>query len=302
MPEDSYSDRGNTQVAHKALVLEGRTYAKELRGQLKTEVAGFKALYEQTPGLTIVLVGEDPSSIAYSRTLIKTATDLGFAASLQVYPTSTTVEELHAVLDALNADPTVHGISVQWPTPPHISFENIIKVLDPGKDVEGYHPLSLGRLYSQLDTFVPATPLGGMRLLDYYGFKVAGKSCLLIGNGVTVGRPLLALLLKAKASVMVATIATPPELLHQWAANADYIFSAAGSPHLVQAGMVKPGVVVVDFGTSQIGDKLVGDADYDSLLEVARAITPTPGGTGPMTNVTLLGNVLKAARQQLIRS
>ncbi len=297
--QESLHDRGGTGLMDKAIILEGRTYAKELRGQLKADAAEFSSLNGLPPGLAIVLVGDDPSSIAYSRTLTKTATDLGFHAINQVYPANTISQELHQVLNRLNADPQIHGVSIQWPTPPHISFEDMIDGLDPRKDIEGYHPLSLGRLYSQLDTFVPATPLGGMRLLDYYGFKVTGKTCLLIGNGVTVGRPLLALLLGAGATVLVATKVTPREVLHKYMAEADFIFSAAGSPGLVTGPLVRPGVIVVDFGTSQIGDKLVGDADFDSLVNVARAITPTPGGTGPMTNVVLLSNVLKAARQQV---
>ena len=281
----------------KAVILEGRTYAKELRGQLKAEVALFRAETGQTPGLAVVLVGDDPGSIAYSRTLTKTANDLGFAAVNRVYPATTSIEELRSTLAELNADPQIHGITVQWPTPPHISFEAVTDALDPRKDVDGYHPLNLGRLYCQLDTLVAATPQGGMRLLDYYGFKVTGKSCLLVGNGVTVGRPLLALLLGAGASVQVVNKNTPPALLGHYAADADFVFLAAGSPGLLRGDMVKPGVVVVDFGTTQLGDKLVGDADFDSLLPVAQAITPTPGGTGPMTNVILLENVLKAARR-----
>lgn len=297
--EETLSKNSSISVIEQAQILEGRTLAKQLRAQLKDEVAHFTRQSDQIPGLAVVLVGDDPSSIAYSRTLIKTASDLGFYAVHRVQAASTSREELHFALAELNNDPKIHGISVQWPVPGHLSFEDITVALDSRKDVEGYHPLLTGRLYCQLDTFVPATPLGGMKLLDYYGFSVAGRSCLLIGNGVTVGRPLLALLLGAQASVMVATRSTPPDILRAYAAQADFIFTAAGVPGLLTGEMVRPGVVVVDFGTSVVNDKLLGDADFESLLPVARAITPTPGGTGPVTNVVLLSNVLKAARQQM---
>lgn len=281
-----------------AKILEGRSLAKEMRVRLKADTAEFAAQTGYPPGLAIILVGDDPSSIAYTRTLIKTATDLGFKASTRILPGSISLAEFSEALAELNTDPQIHGITVQWPTPPQITFEDVVGILDPRKDVDGYNPLLLGRLYEQLDTFAPATPLGGMRLLKHYGYEVRGKSCLLIGHGVTVGRPLLALLLAEHASLMVVDKSTPREIFRQYAALADFIFCAAGAPGILTGDMVKPGVVVIDFGTSEVGDRLAGDADFESLLPKAAAITPTPGGTGPMTNVTLLGNVLKAARQQ----
>ena len=289
---------GGTGLAETARILEGRSLAKEKRIELKAAVAEFAEKTGFPPGLAITLIGDDPSSIAYTRTLIKTATDLGFKAIQHALPGALSLDEFRAEITKLNNDPTIHGITVQWPTPPHITFEEVVNVLDPRKDVDGYNPMLLGRLYEQLDTFVPATPLGGMRLVEHYGYNVRGKACLLIGHGVTVGRPLLALLLAEHASLMVVDQSTPRELFRQYASQADFIFCAAGAPGIVTGDMVKPGVVIIDFGTSEIGEKLVGDADFESLLPVAAAITPTPGGTGPMTNVTLLGNVLKAARQQ----
>lgn len=296
--DNSSPQAGGTGLAETARILEGRSLAKEKRTRLKAAVAEFVEKTGFPPGLAITLIGDDPSSIAYTRTLIKTATDLGFKAIHHVLPGSVSLAEFRDEVARLNTDPTIHGITVQWPTPPHITFEDVVGVLDPRKDVDGYNPMLLGRLYEELDTFVPATPLGGMQLVKHYGFNVRGKSCLLVGHGVTVGRPLLALLLAEHASVMIVDQSTPRELFRQYAAQADFIFCAAGAPGIVTGGMVKPGVVIIDFGTSEVGDKLVGDADFESLLPVASAITPTPGGTGPMTNVTLLGNVLKAARQQ----
>lgn len=290
--------RNGVRTIEKAQVLEGRTLAKRLREQLKKDVAAFTARHNFPPGLAVLLVGDDPSSIAYTRTLTKNAVEMGFYGVSKIMPASTTLAELHAAQADLSRDHRIHGVTVQWPTPPHISYEDVINGLDARKDVDGYHPLNLGRLFSGLDTFVSATPMGGMKLLEHYGLDVYGKKCLIIGNGVTVGRALLALLLRAKATVTVATIHTPPETIREYALQADFIFSAAGSPALVKRDMVKPGVVIIDFGTSLLGDKLVGDADYANLLPVARAITPSPGGTGPVTNVMLFSNVLKAARQQ----
>ncbi|MDB5081606.1 MAG: Bifunctional protein FolD [Chloroflexi bacterium] len=281
-----------------AKILEGRSLAKEKRAQLKADAAEFAAQTGYAPGLAVNLIGEDPSSIAYTRTLIKSATDLGFNGSSRVLPISVSLDEFKQSLTELNNDPKVHGITVQWPTPPQITFEDVVSILDPRKDVDGYNPLLLGRLYEQMETFVPATPLGGIQLLKHYGYNVRGKSCLLIGHGVTVGRPLLALLLAEHASLMIVDKSTPKDLFKLYAGQADFIFCAAGAPGILTGDMVKPGVVVIDFGTSQVGERLVGDADFESLLPVAGAITPTPGGTGPMTNVTLLENVLKAARQQ----
>jgi methylenetetrahydrofolate dehydrogenase (NADP+) / methenyltetrahydrofolate cyclohydrolase len=281
-----------------ARILDGRALAKEKRAQLKATVAEFTAQTGFPPGLAVILTGEDPSSIAYTRTLIKTANDLGFKAVNRILPATISLADFSRSLAELNNDPQIHGITVQWPTPPQITFEDVVGILDPRKDVDGYNPLLLGRLYEQLDTFVPATPLGGMQLLKHYGYDIRGKACLLIGHGVTVGRPLLALLLAEHASLMVVDQSTPRALFRQYAAQADFIFCAAGAPGILTGDMVKPGVVVIDFGTSEVGDRLAGDADFESLLPVAGAITPTPGGTGPMTNVTLLGNVLKAARQQ----
>ncbi len=297
LSEEIFKSKGAVGVMERAQILEGRTFAKAVRTQLKIEVAEFISQSGYTPGLAIVLVGDDPSSIAYTRTLTKTAIELGFYAIDRIYPASTSVKEYQTALAQLNADPRIHGVTVQWPTPPQLSFETVTNALDPRKDVDGLHPLTVGRLFCQLDTFAPPTPLGGMRLLDYYGFSVAGKSCLLVGTGVTVGRPLLALLHAAQASVMAANNNTPRETLLRYAAQADFIFTAAGAPGLLTGEMVKPGVVVVDFGTSFVEDRLVGDTDFESLLPVARAITPTPGGTGPVTNVMLLSNVLKAAKR-----
>lgn len=283
----------------KPLILDGRAYAKQFKPRLKQSAADFKTRYGIAPSLAVVLVGDDPASIEYSNVLVKNATNLGFYGTLQTLPAIASSDQLAQLLDKLNRDNTVHGISLQWPLPSHITLEEATAALDPRKDVEGYHPLSLGRLFSKFNTLVPPTPLGGMQLLEYYGFNVEGKVCLQIGVGVTVGRPLLALLTGADATVLVANKFTPRAALRELCAQADFVFTAAGSPNLVTGSMLKPGAVVVDFGINFVDGKMVGDINFESVSQVASAVTPTPGGTGPVTTVALLENVLKAAIQQV---
>lgn len=281
------------------LILDGRVIAKEAKVRLKQATAEFKEKNAMPPGLTIVLVGDDPASIEYSGVLLKTASNLGFQANREVLPTSTTPTQLTDLLQKLNNDKTVHGISLQWPLPRQITLEQATDALDPRKDVEGYHPLNLGRLFSNMESFVPPTPLGGMQLLEYYGFSVQGRVCLQIGMGVTVGRPLMGLLSDANATILAANVFTPRAALRELCRQADFVFCAAGKANLVTGDMLKPGAVVVDFGINFVDDKMVGDIDFESVSKVAAAVTPTPGGTGPVTTVALLQNVLKAAQQQV---
>lgn len=284
-----------------ALVMEGRTFAKEGRARLKIETAEFQALYGIQPGLAVVLVGDDPPSVEYTNVLVKNARDLGFYGRAITLPSSTSRQQLTEEIHRLNEDPQIHGIIPQWPLPSHLTLTDVTDPLDPRKDVDGYHPLSIGRLMSKMDTFVPATPQGGMRLLEYYGFSVIGKTCLQIGWGTTVGRPLGSLLLAAGATLLVIHRPTPPDVLRRLAAESDFIFTAAGVPHLINGDILHPNIVAVDFGVSYVNGKMVGDMDFESVRQVARAVTPTPGGTGPTTTVALFDNVLKAARQQIIR-
>jgi methylenetetrahydrofolate dehydrogenase (NADP+)/methenyltetrahydrofolate cyclohydrolase len=291
-----------TELADKleteqALIMDGRALAKEERARLKEETNHFTQQHGFAPGLAVLLVGDDHASIDYSGVLVKNATELGMHTVHRVLPATTTSVELITELNTLNQDKTVHGISIQWPLPQHITFEQAIYALDPRKDVEGYHPLSTGKLYCGLDTFIPATPLGGMRLLEHYGYDVYGKTCLVVGCGVTVGRPLIALLTQANASVLMVQQSTPPEVLRMLAGEADFIFGAAGAAHLIKGDMVKPGAVVVDFGMSFIDGKLYGDVEVESVKQVAAAVTASPSVSGRLTTIALLENVIKAANK-----
>ncbi len=279
--------------------MEGRTFAKENRARLKIETAEFVEQTGVQPRVAILLVGDDPPSTEYSRVLIKNGTELGFAAHLVQLPQNATRPELAQAIQELNNNPSVHGILPQWPLPPHLKLEDVTDPLDPAKDVDGYHPASIGRLMSKLDTFVPATPQGGIRLLEHYGFSVAAKTCLLIGWGVTVGRPLGSLLLTAGATLLVVHRPTPPDVLRRLAAESDFIFTAAGVPGLIKGELLHPDIVAVDFGVTYVDGKMRGDLDFDSVKSIVKAVTPTPGGTGPTTTVALFDNVLKAAKNQV---
>jgi methylenetetrahydrofolate dehydrogenase (NADP+) / methenyltetrahydrofolate cyclohydrolase len=284
-------------IETSAIVLEGRTFAKERRTALKAAVAEFTEQNGFAPGFAVVLVGDDPASVDYSQALVKAARNMGMEADAHVFPASMSAAELKKSLAELNNDPKIHGISVQWPLPRQISFEQMTNALNPLKDVEGYHPLSTGRLYASMDVYVPATPLGGIKLLEHYGYSVRDKTCITLGYGVMVGRPLVALLLQYHATALVTHSRTPKEVVKHLCREADFVFSAAGVPNLVTGDMIKPGAVVVDFGTNYIDGKMVGDVDFESVSKVAGAVTPTPGGTSVVTTVMLLENVLKAAQK-----
>ena len=288
-----------TALMSQPLLMDGKILAKEERAKLKGAVADFVAQQGYAPGLAVVLVGEDQASIDYSRVLVKNANDMGMNSWHIVMPRNTTAAEFTAKLTELNNDPMVHGISIQWPLPPHITFEQATTTLDPRKDVEGYHPLSSGRLYGGLDTFIPATPLGGMRLLQHYGFSVESKTCLVVGCGVTVGRPLVTLLWHAGATTLVVHKPTPLEVTVKLAKEADFVFGAAGVAHIIRGEMLKPGAVVVDFGMSFINGEMYGDVEVESVKQVAAAVTTSPSVSGRLTTIALLENVLKAARKQL---
>ncbi|NWJ46058.1 MAG: bifunctional 5,10-methylenetetrahydrofolate dehydrogenase/5,10-methenyltetrahydrofolate cyclohydrolase [Chloroflexi bacterium] len=286
-----------TTQSGQAVMMDGKALAKEERERLKAEVATFTEKHGFAPGLAVVLVGNDPASIDYSGVLVRHAREYGMHALHHVLPSGISFEQFTEEIAGLNADKSIHGISIQWPVP-GIDQSHATLTLEPRKDVEGYHPISTGKLFSGSDTFIPATPLGGLRLLEHYGYKLYGKLCLVVGFGVTVGRPLTALLIAAGATPVVTHLPTPRETLVKLGREADFIFGAAGAAHLITGEMVKPGAVVVDFGMSFIDGKMYGDVEVESVRQVAQAVTTSPSVSGRLTSIALLENVLKAARQQ----
>lgn len=278
-----------------ALILEGRALAKTLREELREAVHTFTAATGVIPALTVVRVEGDPSSERYLRTIRKSCEELGlrFAERLLSGDTSQTV--LEQTVREVNQDPQVHGVLLHLPLPEHFNPTDVIVQIDPLKDVDGVHPFNAGLLAQERPRFVPNTPAGGMELLQRYHLPVEGKRATVIGRSVVVGKPMAMMLMAADATVTVCHLKTQD--LAAAVRDAEILVCAAGEPGLITGDMLTPGVVIIDFGINVLEDgRIVGDVDYGSALEVAGAITPVPGGTGPVTNMMLLRNVLRAAQ------
>lgn len=281
-----------------ATILDGRTLAQELRAALRAEVTAFTAQHGQPPQLAVTQVEGDAASDRYVRSIRKICESTGVAFQLLRLPGDTTQALLDSTISRLSADPAVHGVLLQMPLPAPLSAEQAVMLLDYHKDVDGIHPISAGLLAQGRSALVPNTPAGGMELLRHYGIELAGKRAAVVGRSAIVGRPMAALLLLANATVTICHSRTPDlgAVLRECA----IVAVAAGRPGLVTGAMLRPDAVVIDFGINvQADGNIVGDVDFASAAEVVSAITPVPGGTGPVTNVMLLRNVLTAARNQV---
>lgn len=249
----------------------------------------------RAPSLAVVLVGDDPASQVYVENKQKACQKVGIRSLLYHLPKNTRLEELLELIAQLNADQEVDGILVQLPLPPHIPQQEVILSIDPKKDVDGFHPENMGKLVARIeDGFIPCTPLGIDLLLSHHGIELKGADVVVVGAGFIVGRPLSLLLLWRDATVSVCHIHTKD--ISEYTRRADILISATGVPHLIKGHMVKEGAVVVDVGISRVRDRIVGDVDFEEVKEKAYAITPVPGGVGPMTVTALLMNTLKAYR------
>lgn len=288
-------------------LIQGAKVAAAVLEECQREIAELAAQGKK-PGLAVVLVGDDPASRAYVRSKDKKCKELGLHSVKHELSESTTQEELLALVAALNADPAIHGILVQSPPPKHIDESAIVRAIDPRKDVDGFHPENVAKLTLEDPTgFVPCTPAGCIRLLQDAGVATDGAHVVVLGRSMIVGKP-VALLLMAKnskggnATVTVAHSRT--KNLADLTRSADIVIAAIGRPHFVKADMVKEGAVVVDVGINRVeapgtekGYKIVGDVDFDAVAPKCRAITPVPGGVGPMTIALLMANTVKACRQ-----
>ena len=291
-----------------AELINGRAVAEKVYEQLRGEIADLKARGVQ-PGLAVVLVGDDPASRAYVRSKDKMCRELGLHSVKLELPAATTQEELLARVAELNRDPAVHGILVQSPPPKHIDEGAIVRALDPAKDVDGFHPMNVAKLALGDDSgFVPCTPLGCQRLLVESGVEVSGAHVVVLGRSMIVGKPVALLLMqKARgANATVTVVHSRSRNLPEITRSADIVIAAIGQPHFVKAEHVREGAVVIDVGinrvddaTSERGYKLVGDVAFDEVARKARAITPVPGGVGPMTIAMLMANTVKACRLQV---
>lgn len=278
-----------------SLILDGKRVAAALREELRAEVAEL-GTHGLVPRLDVVQAGDDPASAWYVRAIGRACQQVGISFNLTQLAADMSETALLSQLGALNAQPQTHGIIVQLPLPKHLDTATVIAALDPAKDVDGQHPLNLGRLAQGLPALVPNTPAGGMELLRRYNIPIAGRRAVVVGRSTVVGKPMALLLLQAHATVTIAHSRTPD--LAATVREADLVVVAVGQPGIVTGAMLKPGAVVIDFGINEVGDGVVGDVEFASAAEVASAITPVPGGTGPVTNMMLLRNVVTAARAQ----
>jgi len=287
-----------------AELIDGVAVAKTVRAEVALEAAALKAR-GVTPGLTVVLVGEDPASTVYVRSKEKACIEAGMNGKTIRLPADTPQAELLALIDTLNADPTVHGIFVQMPVPKHIDPQAVILRIAAEKDVDGFHPVNVGRIWiGEKNGFAPCTPAGVMVLLEKAGVQVAGANAVVLGRSTIVGKPMTSLLVNASATVTVCHSKTKD--LAAVTRGADILIAAIGKPEFVTADMVKPGAVVIDVGINRVADpttpkgyRIVGDVAFDTVREVASKITPVPGGVGPMTIAMLLKNTVRAAAQGL---
>lgn len=283
-------------------IIDGKAMAARLRAEIAQEVAKLKQTSGIIPGLAVVLAGEDPASTVYVNSKSKACTEAGMKSFDHRLSANVTQAELMALIAKLNADPQVHGILVQLPLPEHIEETTVLRAVNPAKDVDGFHPINVGKLWEgDAQALTPCTPLGCILLLKESGVSLAGKHAVVIGRSNIVGKPVAALLLRENCTVTIAHSKTQnlPEVVRQ----ADIVIAAVGKPEMVKGSWIKKGAVVIDVGINRITlpdgkTKLVGDVAFQECLGIASAITPVPGGVGPMTIACLLKNTLTAAKHQ----
>jgi methylenetetrahydrofolate dehydrogenase (NADP+)/methenyltetrahydrofolate cyclohydrolase len=280
-----------------ATIIDGKAAALALRQKIAGQVAKFRDATGRAPGLAVVLVGDDPASAVYVRSKGKATREAGMESFEHLLPATTSQDELIALVDRLNADPAVDGILVQLPLPPQIDERVVITRISPDKDVDGFNPVNAGRLAVGLNGFVPCTPLGCLKLLKNELGDLAGKDAVVIGRSNIVGKPMALLLLRESCTVTIAHSRTRdlPDVVRR----ADIVVAAVGRPRMVKGDWLKPGATVIDVGINRTDAGLAGDVDFDSAAAVARAITPVPGGVGPMTIACLIRNTfVSAARRE----
>ena len=273
-------------------IIDGKRVASQIKENIVAEVRSLKQKTGKTPGLAVVLVGDDHASAVYVRTKNKTCKNLGFQSFENILPANTSESTLLGLIDELNKDERVSGILVQLPLPSHISSYKILEAINPQKDVDGFHLENIGRLVTGNATFKPCTPEGIIQLLDHYKVDIEGKNAVVLGRSNIVGKPISLLLLERNATVTICHSRT--KNLSAITKLADILIAAIGKPNFVTADMVKDDVVIIDVGINRVNDKLIGDVDYQSVSKKASLITPVPGGVGPMTIAVLMANTLQA--------
>ena len=278
-------------------ILDGKKLSEKIKENLKIEVEELKNK-GITPGLAVILVGNEPASHTYVKMKKNACQNVGIYSVVHEFPESISEKELLSTIKMINENPNIHGLLIQLPLPKHIDTTKILEAVDPSKDVDGFHPYNMGRLVEGLDTFAPCTPLGVMEIFKEYNIDLKGKDVCVVGASNIVGKPMWALLLNAWASVDICHIETKDLASHT--KRADIVIVGVGKPNLITANMVKEGVIVIDIGINRLDDgRLVGDVDFENVSKKASYITPVPGGVGPMTIAMLLKNTVKAARNFL---
>ncbi len=277
------------------MIIDGKKTAAELREELKKKVSELKSAYNAIPGLTVILVGEDPASKIYVKNKEKFAKEVGMNSEVIRYPVDLEEKELLNKIKELNKNKKVSGILVQLPLPKHIDKRKVIETIDHGKDVDGFHPINVGNLSSGYESSIPCTPLGCYLLLKKVEKNLSGKHAVMIGRSNLNGKPMTQLLLKENCTVTIAHSKT--KNLKAECSRADIIIAAVGRPKLVKGDWVKKGAIVIDVGINKTDSGLVGDVDFDEVSKVAKAITPVPGGVGPMTIACLLNNTVECFKK-----
>ena len=278
-----------------ARIIDGKAIAQEVRAEWKVRADMLKAR-GITPGLAVIIVGEDPASRVYVANKVKACAELGLHSEHIVMPADTPEATLLAKIGELNRDPKIHGILVQLPVPRHIASNKVLEAISPDKDVDGFHPVNVGALVAGNMRFAPCTPCGAMKLLEKCGVTIEGKHAVVVGRSNIVGKPMALMLLQQNATVTICTSKTVD--LARFTRDADILVVATGKPKMITGDMIKPGAAVIDVGINRLPDgKLCGDVDFDSAKPVAGWITPVPGGVGPMTITMLVANTVQAAER-----
>ena len=278
-------------------IIDGKALSQKIKNSLKEKTSLLKENQNIVPGLAVIIIGDDPASRAYVGMKAKACKDVGFYSIVHEMPETITQDEIIDTIKMMNNNPRIDGILVQLPLPKHIDTNKILEVIDPQKDVDGFHAYNVGRLVTGLDSFVACTPLGVMEMFKEYNIDLEGKDVCVVGASNIVGKPMASLLLNANATVTVTHIYTKDLASHT--SKADIVVVGVGVPHLIKEDMIKEGAVVIDIGINRLEDgSLTGDVDYQNVAPKCSYITPVPGGVGPMTIAMLLSNTLKSATKR----
>jgi len=276
-------------------LIDGKSLAKKVQDSVAQEVSGLKQEKNIVPGLAVILIGDDPASHAYVKMKAKACENVGFYSITHNMPDTISQDEIIATIEMMNNNPRIDGILVQLPLPKHVDTDKILEVIDPKKDVDGFHAYNVGRLVTNLDSFVACTPLGVMKMFEEYNIDLKGQDVCVVGASNIVGKPMASLLLNANATVTVTHIFTKDLKAHT--VKADIVIVGVGVPGLIKEDMIKEGAIVIDIGINRIENgSLVGDVDFKNVSPKCSYITPVPGGVGPMTIAMLLSNTLKSAK------